>query len=101
MACYRLAFESHQVFEVVIDGQKVARDYEAEACVGTIYRVTNGAREIDPLHRQTGGPLEVYAVSEDMTLFIAKYVLREVTGSDLVSVGKCGEPEGLPMFRPI
>ena len=98
MACYRLTFDTRQVFEVVIDGKRVARDYDTEICVGILYRVTHGARETEPLHRQTGGPIEIYAITEDMTLLIAKHVLREVTGSEIAQIRGCGVPPVSPLL---
>jgi hypothetical protein len=101
VACYRLSFDNHEIFEVEIDGKRPARDYAAEMCVGTIYRVTRGARETEPLRRETGGALEIYAVSAETALLIAKQVLREITKAEVASVGQCGGPSALPLLDPI
>ena len=101
MACYRLTFENRQVFDIEIDDKRAVRGSPATVCVGLIYRVTQGARETEPLHREIGGPLEVYATSPDAALLIAQQVLRDVTGSNIASVGRCSAPPGLPFLNLI
>ena len=96
MACYRLTFESQQTFEILIDGKRAAQDYPTEIYTATIYRVTGDAREAEPLHREAGGPLEIYAVSDLTALAIVTEVLKEVTDSSLATVSACNEP--LPLL---
>ena len=81
----------------MIDGRQVARDYPAQISIGTIYRVIHGAREIEPLHRQTGGPIEIYSITEETALLIAKQVLQEVTGADIARLDACGGSAVLPL----
>ena len=95
MACYRLRFATGRVFEVVIDRASVAGD-TTTLCSAVIFRVTDDVREHQPLVRADGGPLQIMAVSEDMTLEIARTVLAEVTSSALNSIGKCGSRSNVP-----
>ena len=102
MACYRLAFHNQQVFEVVIESAPVHGEDRSNVCIALIYAVTNDGRDSHPLHRVGGGPIQVLAVNEQTAIDIVNEVLKEVTGSRLVSLGECGpDPISPPLARPV
>jgi hypothetical protein len=90
MSCYRLTFVNHRVFEVEVESASVQGELRTEVCTAVMYRVTNGAREHQPLSRSDGGPIQIIATSESMALDIARHVLADVTGSSLERLGECG-----------
>ena len=92
MACFRLAFKNRHVYDVIVHGHAAARDFSAPIHTARIYRVTRGVREIEPLHRTSGGPIEVYAVSERTAIAITTEILSAVTGSELAEVSTCDDP---------
>ena len=96
MACYRLTFHKSKAFEVVIEPADVAGDPDTSVCTALIYRVTNDAREHTPMHRVGGGPITIYAVSEQTALDIARDVLAQVTSSRLERIDACGQRSLLP-----
>src|SRR5262245_667736 len=96
MACYRLTFQNSKSFEVVVEPADVAGNPDTSVCTGLIYRVTNDAREHAPMHRVGGGPITIYAVSEQAALDIARDVLATVTSSKLGRIGACGQRSMLP-----
>ena len=98
MVCFRLIFKNHHTFDVIVHRQVAARGYDAAMHAAKIYRVTSGAREIEPLQRAAGGPIEVYAISEATAVSIASEVLSAVTGSELAELSIFNDPAlpGLP-----
>ena len=102
MASYRLAFYNRQTFDVVITGRRIVPGTPGTVSVATIHRVIRGTAETEPLHRETGGPLEVYAVTDATALAITTEVLREVTGSDLEHLSEAqAHPPAFPLLDPI
>ena len=96
MACYRLTFQNAKIFEVVIEPADVAGNPDTSVCTALMYRVTNDAREHAPMHRLGGGPITIYAVSEQTALDIARDVLAQVTSSEIRQIGECGQRSLLP-----
>jgi hypothetical protein len=96
MGCYRLKFQNGKTFEVVIEPADVAGNPNTSVCTALIYRVTNDAREHAPMHRVGGGPITVYAVSEQTALDIACDVLAQVSSSEIERIADCGQRSMLP-----
>lgn len=96
MACYRLTFENAKAFEVVIEPADVAGNPDTSVRTALIFRVTNDAREHAPMHRVGGGPITIYAVSEQTALDIARDVLVQVTSSKIHRISECGQRSLLP-----
>ncbi len=97
MSCYRLTFENKRAFELIIDSSGfIEGNREASLCVGVIHRVNGGVRELAPLHRREGTPIEIAAVSEEAVVRIASEVLRQITGARLVTMSACGAAAPLP-----
>jgi len=102
MATYRLVFYNHQSFDVVIQARRAEPGPPGVISIATIHRVVEGKQEREPLHRATGGPLEVFAVSADTALAITTEVLRELTGSDVERQSELkGEGAFFPTLDPI
>jgi hypothetical protein len=96
MSCYRLTFQNAKAFEVIVEPVDVAGNPDTSVCTALIYRVTNNAREHAPMHRLGGGPITIYAVSEQAALDIARDVLSQVTSSRIDRIDACGQRSMLP-----
>jgi hypothetical protein len=102
MACYRLTFHNQQVFETVVESAPVHGDDRSNVCIAVIYKVANGVRDAEPLHRVGGGPIHVLAVNEQTAVDIVNEVLKEITGSRLGSLCDCPtQPTSAPLPRPV
>src|SRR5262245_30900586 len=96
MPCHRLIFPNARIFEIVIEPAAIAGDGPLTACAGVIYRVIDDVREYQPLHREGGGPIQIFAPSEAAAVDIAEDVLSQVLGSKLESRSECGHRSRLP-----
>ena len=100
MPCYRLTFENHTVFEVVIDYAEVAETLHSQVCTGLMYRRTKNVREHKPLHGVDGTEFRIVAPNNAMVLDIARQVLTVVAGSAVAIESGCGSSQQPPIPKP-